>query len=75
MATTTTAKVVMAFYDEDEKNFNVTLNNAKSTATDAQVKDLMDVMITKANIFQRPPSAKISAQLITTTSTDLDVAD
>ena len=75
MATTTTAKVVMAFYDEDEKNFNVTLNNAKPTATDAQVKNLMDVMITKANIFQRPPSAKISAQLITTTSTDLDVAD
>lgn len=75
MATTTTAKVVMGFIDEDEKKFSFTLQNAKADATGPQVKAFMDVMISKAADFQRPPYQKTGAQIVTTTSTDLDVSD
>lgn len=75
MATTTSAKVVMSFIDEDEKAMSVTLNYAKSDATAAAVKTLMDMMITKADIFQRAPYQKTGAQIVVTTATDLDISD
>ena len=75
MATSTSSKVVMGFIDEDEKAFSVTLQNANSDATGAQVKAFMDVMISKAAAFQRAPYQKTGAQIVTTTSTDLDVSD
>lgn len=75
MATSTSSKVVMGFIDEDEKAFSFTLQNAKSDATGAQVKAFMDVMISKAAAFQRAPYQKTGAQIVTTTSTDLDVSD
>lgn len=75
MATTTTAKVVMSFIDEDERAMSMTLQNAKSDATGAQVKAFMDVMISKSACFQRAPYQKTGAKIVTTTSTDLDVSD
>ncbi|MBR1602147.1 MAG: DUF2922 domain-containing protein [Synergistaceae bacterium] len=75
MATSTSSKVVMGFIDEDEKAFSFTLQNAKADATGAQVKAFMDVMISKAAAFQRAPYQKTGAQIVTTTSTDLDVSD
>ena len=75
MATSTSSKVVMGFIDEDEKAFRFTLQNAKSDATGAQVKAFMDVMISKSAAFQRAPYQKTGAQIVTTTSTDLDVSD
>ena len=75
MATTTTSKVVMSFIDEDEKDMNVTLNNAKSDASAAAVKTFMDVMIDKSACFQRPPYQKTGAKIVTTTSTDLDISN
>ena len=75
MATTTSTKVVMSFIDEDEKAFSFTLNNAKSDATAAAVKGLMDVMISKSDSFIQPPYQKTGAQIVVTTATDLDVSD
>ncbi|MBQ8692623.1 MAG: DUF2922 family protein [Synergistaceae bacterium] len=54
---------------------SVTLQNAKSDATGAQVKAFMDVMISKSAAFQRAPYQKTGAKIVTTTSTDLDVSD
>ena len=65
----------MGFIDEDEKSMSVTLQNAKSDATGAQVKAFMDVMISKSAAFQRAPYQKTGAKIVTTTSTDLDVSD
>ena len=75
MATTTSSKVVMNFIDEDEKAFTFTLQNAKADATGTQVKAFMDVMISKSACFQRPPYQKTGAQIVTTTSTDLDISN
>ena len=75
MAVTTSSKITMQFLDTDEKKYSVTLSNAKSDATAAQVKNLMDTMITKAEIFQRQPYAKTGAKIITVTETDLEVTE
>lgn len=75
MAVSTSSKIVMGFIDEDEKAMNVTLNNAKSDASAAAVKNLMDTMIDKAAAFQRPPYRKTGAQMVTVTTTDIEVTD
>ena len=75
MATTTTARVTMKFIDEDEKDMTVSLANAKSDVTAAAVKTFMDMMIVKADCFQKAPYQKVSAQVIKTETTDLDISD
>ena len=75
MATTTTARVVMKFIDEDEKDMTMSLSNAKSDVTAAAVKTFMDMMITKGDCFQQVPYEKVSAQVVVTETTDLDISD
>lgn len=75
MADSTNVKVIMKFIDEDEKAFQTTVNYAKSDVTDASVKNLMDVMISKAEIFLRPPYQKTGAVKVVTAETDMNVQD
>lgn len=55
-----------------EKNF--TYNYASSTATAAQVKTVMQTMITNGEIFKYPPLTIISAKRQVTTETEFDLS-
>lgn len=73
MATTT--RLNMKFLDAGGDKMNINLNHADEDVQDATVKTLMDGIITNKVIFENVPTSKVSADLITTTTTPLDIED
>ena len=52
-----------------------TFSRAKENVTTAQVKALMNAMITNGTIYQEPPLTKRSAKVIVTTEDAFDLSD
>lgn len=52
-----------------------TYNYAKSNATTVNIRALMDGMITNGSVYQYPPLTKESAEIVTTSTTPVDVGD
>lgn len=76
MATTTTSRLVCKFKNLEGKAINKSFNYANASATAANVKALMNAIITNGDdVFNDVPTQKTSAQMITTTTTDIDVED
>lgn len=71
----TTNKINMKFKDAGGDNMSIGLNHANEDVTDASVKTLMDGIITNKLAFERVPSTKVSAELVTTTTTPFDIED
>ena len=76
MATTTTSRLVCKFKNLEGKAINKSFNYANASATAANVKALMNAIITNGDdVFNDVPTQKTSAQMITITTTDIDVED
>lgn len=70
-----TNRLAMKFKDAGDDVMIMSLANANPDVTDAQTKALMDGIITNKLMFERVPTTKVSAELITTTTTPLDIED
>lgn len=76
MATVTSSRLVCKFKNLEGKAVNKSFNHAKADVTDANVKTLMNAIIANGgDVFNDVPTQKTSAQLITTTTKDIDVED
>ena len=76
MATTTTSRLVCKFKTLEDKAINKSFNYANASATAVNVKALMNAIITNGDdVFNDVPTQKTGAQMITTTTTDIDVED
>lgn len=76
MATTSTSRLVCKFKNLEGKAVNKSFNYAKADVTDAQVNTLMNSIIAKGDdVFNDVPKQKVSAQVVTTTTKDLEVED
>ncbi len=71
---TTTNKLQLKFTDSNDKNISFNYSHAKANPTAANVKSLMQGIITNNAIFQKTPSAMVAANLITTTTTSIDIS-
>ncbi|SHE82912.1 DUF2922 domain-containing protein [Alkalibacter saccharofermentans] len=70
-----TLKLDMSFKRADGYNSKITVDNARADVTAAEAGAMMDMLIT-TGIFQpsgSPLAEKVSAQLITTEVTELEV--
>lgn len=75
MADTSVSKLECNFKDENGKAMSMSFNYAKSDLTDGAAKDLMDGLIANGAVFKKAPYEKVDANLITTSTKALDVAD
>ncbi|MBQ4418540.1 MAG: DUF2922 family protein [Synergistaceae bacterium] len=76
MATVTSSRLVCKFKDLAGNAVNKSFNHANASATAANVKALMNAIITNGDdVFNDVPTQKVSAQMITTTTTDIDIED
>ena len=72
MATST--KLWLNFTRSNGGSMNLTYNHAKSNASAANVKALMQGIVANGNIFQKTPAAIKSAKIITTEETEVDLS-
>lgn len=63
----------MTFETTSGEGKSITLNRANDEATDAQVKALTGAIVTNKVIFADQPTKALTAQLISTTTTDYDL--
>ena len=68
------AKLKLEFYDSNSKAFSQTYNYAAQNATTANVKALMQAIITNGSIFATVPEEMKNAVLIVTTETTYDLS-
>lgn len=73
MATKITNRWALVFEDAAGKSMTVGISQADDETEDAQVKAMMAAFITNGQIFASVPTVKVSATLVTTTSTSYDV--
>lgn len=72
----TVNKLNMYFKDAGDEKFSISLNKyVDSQVEDATVKALCDGIVTNKTVFRRAPQSVISAELVTTSTTQLDVTD
>ncbi len=67
-------KLVVAFETSEEKTATYTFNYAKPSATVAQVKALMQAMITNTSTLESTLVSMKSAKTVTTTETAYDLS-
>lgn len=68
-------KLVLVFEDSEEKKVRHSFNYVKDDLTAAAAKALMNGMITNGSVYVKVPETIVSASLVTTTETALDVSD
>ncbi len=71
----TTTKLECYYTNAEEREVKHTYKHAKATATAEQVKALMTAEITYAHIYNDEPNKIVGAQLVTTETKPLDVAE
>lgn len=67
-------KLELKFQTSEEKTVTVNFKYAKPSATVAQIKALMDAMITNTAVFEYTLVSKQSAKTVTTTETAYDLS-
>ena len=70
----TVSKLVLTFLDSNGGKVTQNHNHADPDVTDAQVKSLMQTIVTNGSIFATPPSAIQSAKIVTTETTSIDLS-
>lgn len=68
-----TTKLVMTFTGTNNNDVTLSYNYAKSDASTANIKSLIQGIITNGSIFSNPPVSAKEAKLITTTETEVDL--
>lgn len=75
MATVSTSRLVCKFESNEGDTLTKSFSHAKADVTGAQAKALMTSLIQYGDVvFNKTPATAISAQVVTTTTTDLDIA-
>lgn len=69
----TSRKLVMKFKDSEGNTVSHTLANVSSELDDYYVAQLMDTMITNTAIFEKTLTTKVSADVIVTDTTEVDL--
>ena len=67
-------KLVLTFLDQYDGTIVFTFPYAKASATAANVKNLMNVIIANGDIFEDKPVTMLSARTITTSETAYDLS-
>ena len=69
-------KLQLKFKDAQDDTRSFTYSHAKATATDSAIKNLMQCMSAEGNrsLFKYPPVTPESANIITTTTTSVDLS-
>ncbi len=67
-------KLVLRFKTSNDKNVIFSFNYAKSSATTAQVKNLMNGIITNGSIFTNVPVTAVSATQVVTEENEYDLS-
>lgn len=68
-------KLVLEFRDATATSRKWSFGNADQDVTRTNVKALMDAMIANGSIYKYPPVSKVSAQIVKTTTDEIDVSD
>ena len=71
----TTNKLQLKFKDNEGKTVSFNFNYVKANATAANIKALMNSMISNTDIWQKTLLLKASANIITTTTTAVDISE
>lgn len=74
MATTTINTLRMKFKDSNDTAIWFSYARVKANPTSAQVKALMQGIITNNAIFQKTPSTMVAAEIVAKTTTDIDLS-
>lgn len=75
MAVSTSSRLVCKFKDAEGEAVNKSFSHAKADVTGTQAKALMTAIVQYGDVvFNKAPAQSVSAQVITTTTTDLDIA-
>lgn len=75
MATVSASRLVCKFESTEGDTLTKRFSHAKASVTGAQAKALMTSLIQYGDVvFNKAPATAISAQVVTTTTTDLDIA-
>lgn len=73
MATKTRLNIV--FKDAGDENWTFSLSNyVDEDATDTEIKALANGIVTNKTAFEKGPKSVVSAEMVTTTSTPIDVS-
>lgn len=72
MATTT--KLALTFNTSSDKVTTLNFAYAKPTVTEAQVQTLANAIVTNGSIYRKVPLSVKTIKLITTDTTDFDIA-
>ena len=67
-------KLVLGFKTSNDKNVIFSFNYAKPSATAAQVKNLMNGIITNGSIFTNVPVTAVSATQVVTEENEYDLS-
>lgn len=67
-------KLVLGFKTSNDKNVIFSFNHAKPSATAAQVKNLMNGIITNGSIFTNVPVTAVSATKVVTEESEYDLS-
>ena len=70
---TETSKLKLVFADATGNDLSFTLQHANKSVSGAEVKALMNGMISNGTIYETAPVAITSATMITTTETEINV--
>ena len=73
MATTMTLRT--KFKDAGGDNMTINFPYADEDTEDADVKALMNGIITNKALWQKQPTEKVSAEMISTTTVEFDISD
>lgn len=69
-----TTKLVLSFISSSGDSQSFSYNYAKDEPVDADVKALMEGMITNGDIFENPPAALKSAKVVVTNESAIDLS-
>ena len=74
MAVTTVNTLRMKFKDSNDESVIFSYSPAKANPTPANVRSLMQGIITNNAIFQETPATMVSAEIVAKTTTDIDIS-
>ena len=67
-------KLSLNFYKADDKTMNLSYKYARQDPSNANIKALMEGIVTNGTIFKKVPVSLKSAQIITTETTEVDLS-
>lgn len=71
----TTTRLRLKFKDQNDDDRVIAISDVSDEANATDVKALADGLIANNAIFEKKPTEKVSAELITTETSEINIAD